>query len=743
MLVALVAGLLATGTPQQGDTATFSDAATAELYARARVRHIRQDALVRDYRALVETRIDWTAGRSRFARQIALMASETLARVTWQVPNDLRVEVLGTRAAAPVFRMVAGLGGDAASGAEEAEQAFGRELPYDRPWFIPRSLGDSVHLMGIPERAALHPLASNALDHYRFEITDSVRISVPGRDVRAVKMRVEPKRLGPSLVAGDMWIDQDTGDVVRLMVVFVGEFLWEDVRGDTPKDSAEARNDNKWATRFLSVEADVEYALIENRYWLPHRQLLALIVRIPWFSNSTMPVRFVSKFTDYEVNTAPDFAFAVPLDTPSAPATDEDADDRAGERSNKRLRVAAGRASEQVGTKEEQIQNGYFKVGTWGDGRWEMEVPPADTLWTYAWDTDFKVALDQDEEEHFREALVSLAKISEQLPGEWVGRSQYGLAWERFSDIVRFNRVQGPSLGLGYQWRPGPEFTTVLTTARFGISDLRPTASVMWRRDGPGGRLDLSAYRTVHEAEPWTSGLGVGNSLNATFTGHDDADYHLALGGGLSYQWNAGALRDIQFSAQVESHRSMRTEVSGTLPSLFGADGLRPNPPVTEGTFLRIGLSRPIAVGPVTLHPGGELLAGDSVRTGRVWGSLSLPFAVLRRTGALTLRAGAARGDNLSQLAFRLGGPFTVRGHPYGARLAREFWSAQLDVAVARSQLWAPVVFVDVGDTFSSDPMVGAGAGMSLLNGLLRFNFSKGIRPSAAVRFDLAFRASR
>ncbi len=743
MLAALVAGLLATGTPQQGDTATFSDATTAELYARARVRHIRQDALVRDYRALVQTRIDWTAGRSRFARQIALVTSETLARVSWRVPNDLRIDVLGTRAAAPVFRMVAGLGGAAASGAMEAQRAFGRELPYDRPWFIPRSLGDSVHLMGIPERAALHPLASNATDHYRFDITDSVRISVPGRDVRAVKLSVEPKHLGPSLVAGDMWIDQDTGDVVRLMVVFVGEFLWEDVGGDTPEDSAKARGENEQARRFLSVEADIEYALIENQYWLPHRQLLALIVRIPWFANSTMPVRFVSNFTDYEVNTAPDFTFAVPIDTAVAPPTDEDADDRAGERSNKRLRVAAGRASEHEGTNEERIRNGYFRVGLWGDGRWEMEVPPADTLWTYAWDTDFKVALDQDEESHFRESLVSLAKISEQLPAEWVGRSRYGLAWERFSDIVGFNRVQGPSLGLGYQLQPGPEFTTIHASARFGISDLRPTASVMWRRDGPGGRLDLSAYRAVHEAEPWTSGLGIGNSLNTAFTGHDDADYHLALGGGLSYQWNAGALRDIQLSAHVEGHRSMRTEVSGTLPSLFGATGMRPNPPVTDGTFLRTGVSRPIAIGPVSLHPGGELLVGDSVRASRVWSSLALPFAVVRRTGTLTLRAGAARGDNLAQLAFRLGGPYTVRGHPYGARFAREFWSAQLDVAVTRSQLWSPVVFVDVGDTFSSDPMVGAGAGMSLLNGLVRFNFSKGIRPSAAVRFDLAFRAPR
>jgi len=75
--------------------------------------------------------------------------------------------------------------------------------------------------------------------------------------------------------------------------------------------------------------------------------------------------------------------------------------------------------------------------------------------------------------------------------------------------------------------------------------------------------------------------------------------------------------------------------------------------------------------------------------------------------------------------------------------MGREFWSAQLDFAIARSSFWAPILFVDVGDTFTSDPMVGAGAGLSLVNGLLRFNLSKGVRPSNGVRFDLAFSAAR
>ena len=75
--------LLTTTPAQHADTSTFADAATAELFARARVRHIRQDSLVRGYRASVHTRIEAAAGRSRFARLTSLFVHETDAIVSW------------------------------------------------------------------------------------------------------------------------------------------------------------------------------------------------------------------------------------------------------------------------------------------------------------------------------------------------------------------------------------------------------------------------------------------------------------------------------------------------------------------------------------------------------------------------------------------------------------------------------------------------------------------------------------
>ena len=94
---------------QQVDSATFQDVATANLYALARQRHVHQDTVVWDYQAVVHTRLEASAGRSRFARQTTLMAHETVARITWNRPNDLRIQVLGTRAKVPLVGMLSGL----------------------------------------------------------------------------------------------------------------------------------------------------------------------------------------------------------------------------------------------------------------------------------------------------------------------------------------------------------------------------------------------------------------------------------------------------------------------------------------------------------------------------------------------------------------------------------------------------------------------------------------------------------
>lgn len=714
--------LTAMAVTQAADTATYADAATARLVAQARERHDYRDRLVRDYTALVRTRIDVGFGRSRFARIPPVMAHETMARVTWALPNDLKVDVMGQRGRS-VF--------------DDPDI----EAEFDRPWFIPRGLGDSIRVVDdeLPATAALHPLARGAERYYRYAIVDSVRMVLPGRTVPAVAVRVEPRTLGPSLVAGDIWIDDGTAEIVRFMFVFLGEYVWGEPEDGTPHDSAETRRENVWAQRIVKLEADLEYALYEGRYWMPYRQLLQLSIEIPWFLNVAIPVRFLTTFSEYDVNRSVTPTFeAVPVEPDTAGARDREA-----------TRCPDGR------DECDRDSTGYYRVGTAErGGRWEVYYPPDDSLVAFSWPDELSLNLEAEDEDRVKDAIGHLGQIQEQLPSDWVGRMRWGFAFENFSDIYRFNRVQGSSVGLGYQIHPGPEFTSLIAAGRFGFADKRPTGSLTWRREAPDGRLDVSAFRAVRDAEPWTGGLGFGNSLNAVFTTHDDADYHLALGGLVTYRSNGrGLWRDAEFTLAFERQRSMLTRASSSLNDLFGGDGVfRPNPEIAEGDYVRASFARRSLLGRIEVRHGAELLkdVADVDIAGRVWARADLPFGVLGQRGAVSLLGGRTMGDPLPQMLLRVGGPRTVRGYDYGERIGRTLWAAQLDISIWGNSGAAIVAFADIGDAVdridpigANGPLASMGAGVSLFNGLMRFNLTKPMNPYDDVRFDLLFAAPR
>lgn len=721
----------------QGALSPYSDPGTAQLIARARQRHARQDSLVTGYRARVRTRFDMTAARSRFARGTTLLAHESMARVEWRAPNDLRIEMLGARTAAPVLRMLRAMGADIEGDLEDEMRS---EVWLDRPWFLPRSFGDSIRLMGVPELAALHPLAPAAEGFYHYAITDSIILTEGARTVRAVGVRVAPRRAGPSLVAGDMWIDADHGDLVRLRVVFLGDYAWDQPDADVPGDSARARRHNRRVMQYVTAEADVEYALHDGQYWMPYRQGIMVTLRVPLFVSATVPIRAITTFTDYEIKALAPLAFAI---------GDDELDRENRRRSVRRCMTCAsdeaGGDTVRVMRPAPLVETGYYRGGRWGGGRWEVVVPPIDSLTRYTWPAEFEIALAPAEERRLRESAVALAQLIEDLPAEYTGRRRLALAWERASDIFRFNRVQGVSLGLGFELRPRVTFTRVLGTAGYGFADGRPTGSLTWRWDGPEARVDVTSYRVVRDVEPWTGGRSFGSSLNALFAAHDDADYYLSTGGGLEFTANTGLLADTRMGVSLERHRSVATVAGSGVNDALGGTGVMPfNPPVAAGTYLRLGVSRRDRLGAVELRQGGDLLAGNGRAGARFWGTMAIPWAMLGRHAMLNLTAGGSAGEPLPQLAFRIGGPRSVRGYRYGSRTGRTLWAAQFDYELRERGVITPVVFADVGDTFSTrDPLVSVGGGVSILGGLVRFDVAKGIRPAVRPRFDLSFRLAR
>ena len=81
-------------------------------------------------------------GRRRWAQVPASAVEEQVADVQWQRPNDLRVDVVGRRS-------------------RSRSEALELSSVWDRPWFVPRAVDDSVRIFSdeFPATGALHPLA--------------------------------------------------------------------------------------------------------------------------------------------------------------------------------------------------------------------------------------------------------------------------------------------------------------------------------------------------------------------------------------------------------------------------------------------------------------------------------------------------------------------------------------------------------------------------------------------------------
>ena len=152
-------------------------------------------------------------------------------------------------------------------------------------------------------------------------------------------------------------------------------------------------------------------------------------------------------------------------------------------------------------------------------------------------------------------------------------------------------------------------------------------------------------------------------------------------------------------------------------------------------------MSRSVQFGAETTIEGqaGDFQFGRASTTLR---AIITPRALLAI--AIEASAGSSAGTVPVQGQFYLGGPATLRGYS-GAVIAGEaFWRGRLELGnsfpAARITLFTDVGWAGPRDGFShGKPLVGGGVGASLLDGLIRFDLSRGMRAPKGWRFDLYF----
>jgi len=108
-------------------------------------------------------------------------------------------------------------------------------------------LGDGDEVQDVP-----HPLSAEGLAQYDYAIRDSLQIRVGPRVLDVYEVRVRPKDDRQPRAVGAVYIDRETGEVVRMAFSFTRAALKDEALED--------------------VSVVLENGLIDGRFWLPRRQ---------------------------------------------------------------------------------------------------------------------------------------------------------------------------------------------------------------------------------------------------------------------------------------------------------------------------------------------------------------------------------------------------------------------------------------------------------------------------------------
>jgi hypothetical protein len=283
-------------------------------------------------------------------------------------------------------------------------------------------------------------------------------------------------------------------------------------------------------------------------------------------------------------------------------------------------------------------------------------------------------------------------------------------------------------------------------TARIGTADLEPNGEIAIARGSGRDSIALGAYRRLAVANDQVEPLGFGPSLSALLFGRDQGLYYRAGGVELRGLRQREGILLWRLFAERQWRANVETQFS--VPHLLNDVDFIPNIVANRGDLLGAALRYNHTLG---VDPRGWRALTDVQVEGavgdfdfaRASGDLTVSHALTRRLdGALTASGGTSTGDVPVQRLWYLGGAQTVRGHQIGTMAGNAFWMARGELGTSTTAV-KPVIFYDVGwagdrRLFDSPgtPLQGAGVGASILDGVLRFDVAKGIRPVSGWRAE-------
>lgn len=677
-----------------------------------------------------------TRGRDR-----VVYHNETAVRALWGRDRLPIVQLLGARSRYPVRGIFM----------REAKLGWLEELPFDGP-FAP---GRDQLFVGSGEGAGYfipadddyltHPLGQGADTLYRFRSRDTTTISFPdGSRLAAVRLDVIPRASDPYRISGTLWIDPASGALVR-GVYRVSRRL--DMAREFPEDIGRTIQYRLVPGFLKPLTVDVQlvvvdYSLLDSDMWLPRTvrfegQVAAGVLKIP---------------------ISIDYAYRIESVTRRDETAAAGGEKRPGREALREARFAteAEEAAFLAQVLSEDGEVSYRPIS-------EEEFDPGQQAIPLRWiaPTDPGVLEDSPHlpppiwenapgfvsDGELREYIRLMADIPA-APVRGVDLD-FNLGWGR-PDLLRYNRVEGPSVGGRFEWAMHGSYS-LGTGAFYGFADRRLKVRVEVERSTVLRRLKLGAYHELRATDFESGYLGIGNSLDAFLFGRDNGEYFRATGVDLT--WRPPAIARQSFSLRAFAERQGPAESHAGFALLRTDDeawDFRPNLVAEEveevGGELR--LSRWWGKDPGRAEFGIELFGrsavwrrpGDEIHEFYSQASASVAAIVpvhasgWRRTRiAVEAAGGHTLGRAPIQRSWFLGGPGSLRGYPASELSGLSFLRGRIELVGTFEGLGGSL-FGDAGwagsaDDFNSgDVLLGIGVGVSILDGVVRIDLSQGLR---------------
>lgn len=723
------------------------------LLERARDARMSQDSALMSYDVMAHMRISAGMALSRRGRDRLIFRHENASHVQWHRNTGAWIEVKGARTAIPIIP----------DGEEEKEAHNALDdgdvmatLPYYPGQEPLISFGGSETVTAqVDERDIVNPLALGSEAYYTFAVGDSVSFRLPdGKVIQLRELDVRPRQPKWNLVVGSLWFDVSTGQLVRAAYrLAIPIDIWAQVKEEEPDVDDEIPI---WVKPLISpmraqVKAiAIEYGLYEGRFWLPRLRSAdgdaqVSFMRVPFKFEQSYRYRSVNALDSLpEIRMA---AVAVPPDSLSDDERDRWRDSVRNERREQRRAVAdsieQGLRDSVTACDAQDFRTSTHR-GDEGSGlKIALRVPCDIAKLEHS--PELSKSIFDDGEEIFgskdRDELMKQALSMGAQPPFAIGSIPPTLNWGL--EFTRFNRVEGLSSAVQLEQKLGGGYTAALT-GRIGSADLEPNGEFSIWRSNMTTTIRAGIYNRLVSANDWGNPLSFGSSVSALFFGRDEGFYYRASGAEIEWTRGAGALSWRLFA---ERQRRAEREVTRTMGAAF-----IPNVAARKAGYIGAATRIQHSYG---LDPKGfraftdarfESALSDSAGAFHGRGALDLTFsrAFGSIASALTLAGGSSVGELPSQRRWFLGGAHTIRGQAADTSYSgNAFWMGRLEIGTAVQGV-RPVIFGDVGWTGNRDriqevgrPMSGAGAGVSFLDGMIRFDVARGVYPQQRTRVYL------